>query len=520
MSLLSLAMRPLLPVDETRYASVAWEMWHTGNWFVPHLNGGAYDHKPPLLFWLIHIGWALFGVSEWWPRVVAPLCTLLAVLALDRLAIRLWPDRPAAGRIGSLIFLSSFYIAVSLTAVMFDMLLLACVSWGWVALHRAAISRDWIGWLGFGLATGLGILAKGPVALVYLLPPLLLARWWMPEQRQRSHWYMPTVAMALAAAVPLAWLLAASGNGSPDYIAKLVFDQTVNRVNGQMGHPRPWYWYLPLLLAISLPWSVWPPAWRSLQHVRALCADRASRFAVLTLAAAFLILCLISGKQVHYLIPVLAMGALVIGRCLCEPQEVRPATNALPAALLMGSAGVLMTFLAILGPLQLPNWMHGLPWWATLISVAISLGLLTSRARTVCGEINALALASFSFCAVTIAGVFSVISPRYDLSNAAQYIARQQSLGREVAYVGKYQGEFTFLGRLHHPLVQLTVKEAGPWINTHPSALVVSRLKRVANKDHLAIEYAQPYKMDYLLMYRQKHVATSVNELTEVASLE
>ena len=54
--------RPLLPIDETRYAAVAWEMWDRGSWLVPLRNGEAYHHKPPLLFWIMHAGWALFGV--------------------------------------------------------------------------------------------------------------------------------------------------------------------------------------------------------------------------------------------------------------------------------------------------------------------------------------------------------------------------------------------------------------------------------------------------------------------------
>jgi hypothetical protein len=50
-------LRPLWPVDETRYASVAWEMWLRGDFLVPYINGEPYSHKPPLLFWLIHAGW-------------------------------------------------------------------------------------------------------------------------------------------------------------------------------------------------------------------------------------------------------------------------------------------------------------------------------------------------------------------------------------------------------------------------------------------------------------------------------
>ena len=68
--------RPVLPVDETRYLAVAWEMWQRGDLLVPTLSGEPYSHKPPLLFWLVHAGWAAAGVSSWWPR------TLVALFAL------------------------------------------------------------------------------------------------------------------------------------------------------------------------------------------------------------------------------------------------------------------------------------------------------------------------------------------------------------------------------------------------------------------------------------------------------
>ncbi len=89
--LLSLLTRPLLPVDETRYVGVAWEMWRRGDFLVPYLNGAPYSDKPPLFFWLIHAGWWLFGVNEWWPRCVAALVSLAALWATANLAWRLWP---------------------------------------------------------------------------------------------------------------------------------------------------------------------------------------------------------------------------------------------------------------------------------------------------------------------------------------------------------------------------------------------------------------------------------------------
>jgi 4-amino-4-deoxy-L-arabinose transferase-like glycosyltransferase len=53
LAVVSLLTRNLIPVDETRYTTVAWEMWVRSDFLVPHLNGETYSHKPPLLFWLI-----------------------------------------------------------------------------------------------------------------------------------------------------------------------------------------------------------------------------------------------------------------------------------------------------------------------------------------------------------------------------------------------------------------------------------------------------------------------------------
>ncbi|MDX1489452.1 MAG: hypothetical protein R3268_14675, partial [Acidiferrobacterales bacterium] len=54
------------PLDETRTLAVAWEMWSRAT-LVPTLNGVTYTDQAPLLFWLINLGWQVFGVNDWWP---------------------------------------------------------------------------------------------------------------------------------------------------------------------------------------------------------------------------------------------------------------------------------------------------------------------------------------------------------------------------------------------------------------------------------------------------------------------
>ncbi|MEI7700289.1 MAG: glycosyltransferase family 39 protein, partial [Planctomycetia bacterium] len=95
LTLTTLWARPLLPVDETRYLTVAWEAHERQDFLVSHLNGETYAHKPPILFWLINIVWSLTGVSTLAGRMVAPAAGLACLMLSYRLAWRLCPERPA-----------------------------------------------------------------------------------------------------------------------------------------------------------------------------------------------------------------------------------------------------------------------------------------------------------------------------------------------------------------------------------------------------------------------------------------
>ncbi len=138
--------RPLLPVDETRYTAVAWEMWRTGEFLVPHLNGETYAHKPPVLFWLMHAGWTVFGVNLWWPRVLGALALCLNAFMIKRLGKRMWPQQPQRGSIAAMLFVASLFPFLFSTALMFDLWLVPWVVLGWTALidaHRGAPLLHW-----------------------------------------------------------------------------------------------------------------------------------------------------------------------------------------------------------------------------------------------------------------------------------------------------------------------------------------------------------------------------------------
>lgn len=503
LALLSLCLRPLLPVDETRYLSVAWEMWQHGSFVLPVLNGEAYAHKPPLLFWLIHAGWALTGVNSWWPRAIGPLAALLGLWLLKRLGQRLWPAHPSIGRNASLLLLGTWFYALYQPAVMFDLPVLATVVGAWLALHAAVCSGRRSRWLLFGLIVGLGLLLKGPVVWVYELPLLLLARWWRPPGSPPISFGSVMLAVALAAALPAAWLGMVSLQGSETYLHGLLLDQTLDRVRGVMGHPRPWYWYLPILLLLPMPWTLCPHAW---QGWRAFLTERGQcshRFVLAGLVPPLLVLSLISGKQVHYLLPLLAMSQLALSRGL---QLVHPRIglmSALPSLLVLCLLAGWGVHVAASGTVSGPAaWLiECLP--ALLAALLVwPLALWLRRRQAAHAEVPVLSLAAVVVCVGLSLAVLPTVAPKLDLEPVALAVARAQADGRAVLYVGNYQGEFGFLGRLREPVQSLPVDAAQPWLSAHPDGLVVVRAKRLNGSGALLPEGQQDFKSDRMLWFR------------------
>ncbi len=185
--LIALWVRPLWPVDETRYLAVAWEMWQRGDFLVPYLNGAPYSHKPPLLFWLMHLGWSLFGVNEWWPRLVPPLFALANLFLIARLACRLWPERADIAVLAPWIAFGGLLWTVFSTVVLFDMLMVFFALTGMLGLVEAWRGNALRGWALLAVAIGLGVLAKGPVILLHTLPAALLAPWWAQGRTGESR---------------------------------------------------------------------------------------------------------------------------------------------------------------------------------------------------------------------------------------------------------------------------------------------------------------------------------------------
>jgi len=500
----ALATRPLLPVDETRYVSVAWEMWQRGDFLVPYLNGAPYSHKPPLLFWLMQAGWALFGVSAWWPRLIGPLLGALALALTAGLARRLWPQLPelrarAPGLVSGAVLWLLF-----LTLVQFDLLLVVSTLIAMLGMLQAARAdrRSWTAWLGVGLALGLGGLAKGPVILLHVLPAALLAPWWIDAERQPSwgRWYASGVSAALlGAAITLAWALPAAEAGGEVYRDAILWGQTAGRLEDSFAHAEPWWWYLVFLPPALLPWVVWPRLWRGARRCGCL-ADRGARFLLAWVVPVVLGFSLVSGKQVRYLLPILPALAVLAARWLAGHPSGAERERLLVPGLGLVVTGGLIAAVAGVPAAKASIWLSAVQpaWgWVLMLAGIAALWLPPQPARRLVPAFCGATTLAFVALHLALAGA---ATRAYDLREVAHRIGAYQAQGRPVLNVGKYYGQYQFLGRLRRPLEVAGPDAAARWAERHPDGYLVLYQ---SGKEPIpaGADYSQPYRGDRVSLW-------------------
>lgn len=501
LSVVAFWARPLLPIDETRYAQVAWEMHLAGDWLVPRVHGEPYSHKPPLLFWLINLGWMLLGEHPWVVRLVAALIALADLLLLAALARRLWPEDPRTAALAPWVFYSSLLVAILSTTLMFDLLMTSAVLIGMLGLLDTLQRRR--GWLLFALATGLGLLAKGPALFLYLLPVAISTPWWLGRAPACGwpRWYGYLLSSLTAGiALALCWAVPAVLLGGETYREMLLWGQTAGRMANAFAHDRPWWWYLPLLPLLLLPWTLWPAVWRALLALLRQ-AGPAERLCLVWLVVGLLAFSAISGKQVHYLLPLMPAWALLVARALSQVPATRPS---LASCALMLAPWLLAGLALAIGPLlgnsaKAPQWLLALSPWAGACLALLALAWVIPLRRK--SASLSLALLPVVFLTLLHALVIKPIAPGFALLSLNQYLETAQSAGKPVAFAAHFRDQYPFSRPLPQRVTLLEDGEEMRWARAHPEGLLVINHKRLSREQLQAAQEYQRLRSGYSVIW-------------------
>ena len=253
---------PFTDTTEARYAEIARKMVETGNWLTPQFDYGVpFWGKPPLHSWLSAAGMQLFGVNEAAARLPI-LMTALAVLFLVWLWVRDTVGANAA--LVSTVVLASMAMFFGASAfVMTDMPMVLGTVLVMVGFWQS-VSNDRASRWGYAVFLGLaiGMLAKGPVAVVICAIPLLLwlALTWNWRLLRRLPWARGT---ALFAVLVLPWYIAAE-IATPGFLHYFLIGEHIQRFltpgwQGDLygtGHQEAKGMIWVFWLMAALPWAL------------------------------------------------------------------------------------------------------------------------------------------------------------------------------------------------------------------------------------------------------------------------
>jgi len=185
--------------DEPRNAGCAREMLERGDWVTPMFNAELRTAKPVLLYWLIMASYSVFGITEFAARLPSAMLGLMTVAAIFVTARRLFNAQVAMW--SGLILTTTLMFNVASHAATPDAPLLCCVTVSIMFFvlfafpnqnsptdkteAKPLFPKQWLAALAIYGVMGIGVLAKGPVALI--LPTAIIGMYLLVRQVPQSN---------------------------------------------------------------------------------------------------------------------------------------------------------------------------------------------------------------------------------------------------------------------------------------------------------------------------------------------
>jgi 4-amino-4-deoxy-L-arabinose transferase-like glycosyltransferase len=314
-----------LPIkgEEGRRILPAITMLETGSYLVPEVGGNAYFSKPPLINWLIAFSFKIFGQrNEWTARLPSALSVLIVAIAFITVA------RASLGTIGStiagVIWLTSagiiekgrlaeieaLYVSLSALAIIF-----------WLSFWKQGKS-EWLLWIPASIFLGLGLLAKGPLHLIFFYAVVFASLWQTKNWRLLFH---PAhfVGIAIMLGIFAAWALPFAHSTGSSVVATKWTSQFSGRLSGNDFRFSSWILNIPRGLVYFLPWTIFLPLVRP-----AVFADEQDRQVARGLiwgaVVPFVIVNLVPGALPRYSMPALIPVCWLLAATLAQPTFARP----------------------------------------------------------------------------------------------------------------------------------------------------------------------------------------------------
>jgi len=327
---------PLFDVDEGAFTEATREMMVSKNYLTTYLNGMPRFDKPILIYWLQLVSVRAFGITEFAFRLPSALSA--AVWAGATFAFVRRERNETEAFFATALLALSLQVSIIAKAAIADALLNCCLAVTMFAIYRYQRDKKRLSVYIAFTAMGLGVLTKGPVAVLIPLGSSLL--FFLAERDLRS-WFralLNPTAIALFLVIVLPWYVMEYIDQGDAFIQGFFMKHNVGRFSGSMeGHSGSILYYVPVILIGVMPSTTLLLS--SLARFRTLVAEPLFRFGLIWAGFVFVLFSLSGTKLPHYMIYGYTPLFIIMGAALYRAK--RPWLHAIaPAVLLLLLAAV------------------------------------------------------------------------------------------------------------------------------------------------------------------------------------
>ncbi len=242
--------------DEINFAEAAREMILTGNYSIVQIDYQTFFEKPPLFFWMQALSMHLFGINEFAARFPNAIVGVLSLLLIFNIGKRYYDTK--FGLLWVLSYAGSilpfFYFKSGIIDPWFNFFIFLGVYYATRFLDETENRNKWnLVWA--GMAIGLGILTKGPVALLLML--LTLGVYFVIK---RFKGFPSVLDFAIFFSVLLvtggSWFIIEYLRGNENVIYEFIQVQIDLLSKNVADHEQPWYYHSVVLFIGVFPAAI------------------------------------------------------------------------------------------------------------------------------------------------------------------------------------------------------------------------------------------------------------------------
>lgn len=304
----------LMDVDETRYVSMARDMFHSKDFLTLYLNGDYFFEKPPLYFWGECLSFAIFGkVNEFTARFPVALYGTLSTFLVYFVG-----KKVVSRRYG---FISAIILATTLEFVMLakfailDIVVTTCVGFSVMfgILSQFARRKHLCWWL-FYIFSGFAVMAKGipgfvvPFAVMFFVT---LANKTFKEALKPKN---VLVGFLLFFLIVLPWHIIMFKIHDPLFFDEYIIKHHINRFfsSSEIDRKQPFYYYILTILWGLIPW-VFSGIAVCVSKIKEIKVSKFMQFNLIAFAVTLLFFSASSTKLITYILPIYFFSANILG---------------------------------------------------------------------------------------------------------------------------------------------------------------------------------------------------------------